>query len=91
MHKADGPWIGRLGLRLVLAFVGVALAAIVSLILLGSLTMSREINQLVERQQFALTHATAVAAADAYDHVGWSRADLTPQRILSPIPGRPCR
>lgn len=78
MAKSGGPWIGQLGLRLSLAFVGVALAAVGVAILLSSLTVSTDVDQLLRQQQKDLTRAAAVAAAAAYGNQGWPRADLSP-------------
>src|SRR5258706_1938582 len=73
MVRVGGPWIGQLGLRLALAFVGVALAAVASVILLGLVTTSGDINELSKGEQLDLTHATAIGVAAADDPAGWSR------------------
>jgi two-component system, OmpR family, sensor histidine kinase BaeS len=78
MAKPRVPWISQLGLRLTLAFVGVALAAILVGIALISATVATDVNALSHEQHFDLTNATASAAAAAYDRVGWRNADLTP-------------
>src|SRR5258706_3059673 len=78
MVRVGGPWIGQLGLRLALAFVGVALAAVASVILLGLVTTSGDINELSKGEQLDLTHATAIGVAAAYDRAGWSRENLAP-------------
>ncbi len=78
MGKARGPWIGQLGLRLALAFVGVALAAVASSAIISAVTTSREVDQLVSKQHSALTRAFAMAAAKAYDHAGWDAGRLAP-------------
>ena len=78
MVRVGGPWIGQLGLRLALAFVGVALAAVASVILLGLVTTSGDINELSKGEQLDLTHATAIGVAAAYDRAGWSRENLVP-------------
>lgn len=79
MAKSTGPWIGQLGLRLSLAFVGVALAAVGAAIFLSSFTVNTDVDQLIRRQQNDLSRATAVAAAAAYGHQGWQHpADLAP-------------
>jgi two-component system sensor histidine kinase BaeS len=72
------PWIGQLGLRLALAFVGVAFAAIASLILLGSLTSTIAVDQLVNQQEIDLTSATALAAGAAHGDSDWAHARLRP-------------
>jgi two-component system sensor histidine kinase BaeS len=78
MARAGGPWIGQLGLRLALAFVGVALAAVASVILLGLVTTSMDINELTNAEQVDLAQATATGAAAAYDSAAWSREELAP-------------
>src|SRR5260370_22462929 len=82
MVRVGGPWIGQLGLRLALAFVGVALAAVASVILLGLVTTSGDINELSKGEQLDLTHATAIGVAAAYDRAGWSRESLVPLASL---------
>ncbi len=77
MAKVTGPWIGRLGLRLTLVFVAVALAAVSAAVIFGSLATSGNVNQLIGKQRADAVQATAVTAAAAYDHGGWERADLT--------------
>ncbi|MGN6791348.1 MAG: sensor histidine kinase [Streptosporangiaceae bacterium] len=74
--RGTGPWIGRLGLRLALVFVAVALAAVAAAVIAGSLAFGRNTDQLISRQRADAVRATAVAAAAAYDHAGWERADL---------------
>src|SRR5258707_9417570 len=83
MVRVGGPWIGQLGLRLALAFVGVALAAVASVILLGLVTTSGDINELSKGEQLDLTHATAIGVAAAYDRAWWSRENLIP--LANPV------
>jgi two-component system sensor histidine kinase BaeS len=78
----SGPWIGRLGLRLALVFVAVALAAVAAAVIFGSVAISRNDNQLISRQRADAVTATAVAAGAAYDHAGWARADLASLTML---------
>src|SRR5258708_10215954 len=78
MVRVGGLWIGQLGLRLALAFVGVALAAVASVILLGLVTTSGDINELSKGEQLDLTHATAIGLSAAYDRAGWSREKPVP-------------
>ena len=85
MARVTGPWIGRLGLRLALVFVAVALAAVAAAVVSGSVVTSRNVDQLISRQRADAIRATAVAAAAAYDHAGWERADLT---ALTELVGR---
>jgi len=82
MAKISRPWIGRLGLRLTLVFVAVALAAVTAAVISGSVATNRDIDQLISQQRVAAVTATAVAAASAYDHAGWHRADLAPLTML---------
>jgi two-component system, OmpR family, sensor histidine kinase BaeS len=78
MAKRDRWWIGRLGLQLTTAFVVVALAAVVSALLIFSLTVGRDFDRLVRDQHAVLARSVAFEAAAAYDHVGWAHADLGP-------------
>jgi signal transduction histidine kinase len=78
MAKSGRPWIGQLGLRLALAFVGVALAAVIASILLGTVTTSRDVDELIAGQHKDLAQATAKAAAAAYHRGHWEPADLAP-------------
>jgi len=78
MAKSGRPWIGKLGLRLALAFVGVALAAVITSILLGTVSTSRDVHELIAGQHSDLAQATAKAAAAAYHHGHWARGDLAP-------------
>jgi signal transduction histidine kinase len=76
MGRPARPWIGRLGLQLALAFVGVAIAAVFASILLGAVTTSRNIDELVKGQHKDLAQATANSAAAAYHRGHWVPADL---------------
>jgi two-component system sensor histidine kinase BaeS len=69
--------IGELGMRLAAAFVGVALAAVAVLVLLGGGFVASDVTNLVHDQQKDLLKATAVAAAAAYDPGGWRNVDTT--------------
>jgi len=80
--RVAGPWIGRLGLRLTLLFVAVALAAVAAAVISGSVATSRDADQLITKQRTAAVMATSVTAAAAYDHAGWARADLTALTML---------
>lgn len=82
MARVSGPWIGRLGLRLALVFVAVALAAVAAAVISGSVAINRDVDQLISKQRVAAVTATAVAAAAAYDNAGWHRADLTALTML---------
>jgi two-component system, OmpR family, sensor histidine kinase BaeS len=70
---------GPVGLRLALAFVGVALAAVAVLAGLTAASVAADVSRLVSQQQSDLTRAVAVAAGAAWDHVDTSTAaDLSP-------------
>src|SRR5438067_627601 len=71
---------GPLGLRLALAFVGVALAAVAVLAGLTAAYVAADVSHLVARQQSDLTHAVAVAAGAA-----WNRSDSWAGANLSPV------
>jgi two-component system, OmpR family, sensor histidine kinase BaeS len=71
-----GPWIGRLGLRLAFVFVAVAFAAVAAAVLFESVASTADVDQLIRTQRTDAARATAIAAAVAYDHQGWRRADL---------------
>lgn len=78
MAKRNGRWIGRLGLQLTIAFVAVALAAVVAGLLIFSLTVGRDFDRLIRDQHAILARSVAFEAAAAYDHGGWAHADLAP-------------
>jgi methyl-accepting chemotaxis protein len=70
---------GPIGLRLALAFVGVALAAVAVLAGLTAASVAADVSRLVQQQQSDLTRAVAVAAAAAWDRSdSWASADLSP-------------
>jgi signal transduction histidine kinase len=79
MASRNRSWIGLLGLQLALAFVGVALAAVVAAIAVNSIRVSGDVDRLVRDQQSELLNAVAVAAGSAYDagDGGWVHADLS--------------
>ncbi len=69
---------GAFGLRLALAFTGVALAAVALLAGLTAAFAAADVSQLVSRQRSELTGAMAVAAGAEFDRAGgWAAADLT--------------
>ncbi len=75
---SGGARAGAIGLRLALAFAGVALAAVALLAGLTAAFATADISQLVSRQRSELTGAMAVAAAAEFDRAhGWGAADLT--------------
>ena len=75
-HRPGGR-AGALGLRLALAFAGVALAAVTLLAGLTAAFADADVSQLVSRQRSELTGAMAVAAGAEFDRArGWAAADL---------------
>ena len=70
---------GAIGLRLALAFVGVALAAITLLAGLAAVFSAADVSALASRERSQLAGAVAVAAGAAWDLTGdWAAADLAP-------------
>jgi two-component system, OmpR family, sensor histidine kinase BaeS len=68
-----------IGLRLALAFVGVALAAVALIAVLVAVFAAADVANLASRQRSDLTSAIAVAAGAAWDRTdGWAGANLTP-------------
>ncbi|HEY1626720.1 MAG TPA: ATP-binding protein [Streptosporangiaceae bacterium] len=68
-----------LGLRLTLAFLGVALAAVAVLAGLAAAFAASDVTSLADRQRTELTSAIAVAAGAAWDkNNSWPAADLAP-------------
>ncbi|HWG15843.1 MAG TPA: ATP-binding protein [Streptosporangiaceae bacterium] len=68
-----------LGLRLALAFLGVALAAVGLLAGLAAAFSSADVSDLASRQRHELTNAIAVAAGAAWSrNDSWFAADLSP-------------
>ena len=68
---------GPIGLRLTLAFTGVALAAVALVTLLTSVLATADVSRLAERQQRELIHATSVAAGAVWDG-NWAGSELVP-------------
>jgi two-component system sensor histidine kinase BaeS len=74
-----GPRRDTLGLRLALAFLGVALAAVVLLAGLAAAFAAADVSSLAARQRTDLATAVSVAAGAAWDRTGsWASADLSP-------------
>jgi two-component system sensor histidine kinase BaeS len=70
---------GPIGLRLVLAFVAVALSAVALLAALTAAFTAADISQLIGSQRAQLTKAIGVAAGAAWAHGHrWAGADLDP-------------
>jgi two-component system sensor histidine kinase BaeS len=75
-HTAGG---GTLGLRLALAFLAVALAAVALLAGLTAWFAAADVGSLASQQRAELTDAVAVAAGAAWDrNDSWAAADLVP-------------
>jgi two-component system, OmpR family, sensor histidine kinase BaeS len=71
------PLLGPLGVRLALAFLTVAVAAIAVFAALTMLSARNEASGLTDRQREDDLTATAIAAGDAYQRAGgWASADL---------------
>src|SRR5690242_13509329 len=68
-----------IGLRLALAFIGVALAAVALLALLAAAFAAADVANLASRQRSDLTSAIAVAASAAWNrNDSWAGANLAP-------------
>ncbi len=70
--------IGELGRRIMLAFVSVAVLAVVVVIAVGAASLAKDARHLVTGQQARLANAASASAATAYGHAGWTSADLAP-------------
>jgi two-component system, OmpR family, sensor histidine kinase BaeS len=74
-----GPRGDAIGLRLALAFLGVALASVVLLAGLAAAFIAADVTDLTARQRADLTGAIAVAAGAAWGRGdSWAGADLAP-------------
>ena len=74
---ARRPLLGPLGVRLALAFLTVAVAAIAVFAALMMLSARNEVSGLTDRQRGDDLAATAIAAGHAYQRAdGWATADL---------------
>ncbi len=70
---------GPIGLRLTLAFVAVALAAVALIAVLTAVFAAADVSHLAGQQQRQLTRAMTVAAGGAWDRAStWRGADLQP-------------
>ena len=83
MTDRGGPFSASrgstLGLRLALAFLSVALAAVALLAGLTAVLAAADVSALTSQQRADLTSAIAAAAAAAWDHTdSWTSADLSP-------------
>jgi two-component system sensor histidine kinase BaeS len=83
-----GSRADTLGLRLALAFLAVALAAIALLAGLAAVLTSDDVSSLADQQRTDLARAIAVAAGAAWDSgESWATADLSPVLDLAPRTG----
>jgi two-component system, OmpR family, sensor histidine kinase BaeS len=78
MARPKATIVGRLELQLTVAFVIVALTAVVIAILIASLTIGGAFGRLVRDHEADLAKSTTVAVGEAYRPNGWSHADLAP-------------
>ena len=80
----DGHRASTLGLRLALAFLGVALAAVALLAVLTAVFSAVDVSSLASRQRNELANALAVAAGSAWQqNQGWANADFDLVRDLA--------
>jgi two-component system, OmpR family, sensor histidine kinase BaeS len=72
--------IGKLGLRLAVAFLGVALASIIVLSYITEISTGHDISALARHQEQGLSRSVAVAAGAMYDQppASWKHANLMP-------------
>src|SRR4030081_1094909 len=77
MARSGGS--GPIGLRLALAFLAVALAAVALLAGLTAAFAAADVSNLADQQRSELASAIAVAAGAVWDrNHNWSSADLSP-------------
>ncbi len=80
--------LGRLGSRLALAFVAVAVAAVALLAVLTLLATGSQVSGLAASQQRATARAVAAALSQAYRSAGgWEHADLRPAYTVAASAG----
>ncbi|MGE5132430.1 MAG: sensor histidine kinase [Gemmatimonadota bacterium] len=80
--------LGRLGSRLALAFVAVAVAAVALLAVLTLLATGSQVSGLAASQQRATARAVATALGQAYRGAGgWEHADLRPAYTVAASAG----
>ena len=79
VRTAEPAQAGPIWLRLALAFLAVALAAVALLAGLTAALAATDVSHLASQQRKELATALAVAAGSAWDRTGsWAGADLTP-------------
>jgi len=80
----EGHRGNTLGLRLALAFLGVALAAVALFAVLTAVFSAVDVSSLASRQRNELANAFAVAAGSVWQqNRGWANADLAPVRSVA--------
>jgi two-component system sensor histidine kinase BaeS len=90
--RPAGTRSDTLSLRLALAFLGVALAAVALLAGLAAAFTAADVANLTSQQRASLTSAISVAAAAAWDRANsWAGADLTPVLDLAARTGADVR
>jgi two-component system sensor histidine kinase BaeS len=72
------PGIGILGLRVIAAFLVVALATVLADVVITTVTGTTEFDRFVRDQELNAAQGAAVAAGVAYDHTGWREGALNP-------------
>ncbi len=78
MNKPTIFGIGKLGIKLAIAFLGVALTAIIVMSGLIEMSTGRDVGSLVMQQEDALSRSVAVASGALYSGTGWRQANLQP-------------
>jgi two-component system sensor histidine kinase BaeS len=67
-----------MGLQLTLAFVGVALAAVITAVVISAFSVDSDLSKLVTGQESVFTSSAAAATGAAYRQSGWAGTDLSP-------------
>ncbi len=68
--------VGKLGRRLIVAFIGVVLATLLLYILVATMDTNRDIDHFVRGQENAVASTAAMAAGTAFHGGRWNLADL---------------
>ena len=75
--------LGQLGRRLIVAFVGVALAAIVVDTVASARSLTADVSAVLAKERVSLTGSLALASGAAYRGGGWRQANLMPVMDLA--------
>ena len=70
--------LGQLGRRLIVAFVGVALAAIVVDTVASARSLTADVSAVLKKERVSLAGSLAQASGAAYRGAGWRQANLMP-------------